>query len=300
MILGYICAFGVVALWSFTPVMVKIALQFIDPFTLSFLRLIQGLALVVLLHRIRTGSFRKMYRFEPWIILGGFGIAVNYVLFVVALNFTTASMGGLVIQFQFVTLAALAWIVLKEPFHIRKLAAVLVIVSGVSLVFFYRQAASELIHPEYVFGNVCMLIAGLGWGVYALSGKAVSHRKTNFEMLIPMFSMAALVSLAASLIGFEYRAPITWQGITSIIILGTGVTGIGFLFLSTSLRRLNASLVGGITSVTPLFNILVSHRILGEPLSLTLVIGAVICIAGLVALILSDRYIKKEFSVKSK
>ncbi len=232
-----------------------------------------------------------MYRMEPWVWLGGLGISVNYVLFVVALNYTTAGMGGLIVQIQFVALAVMAWIILKEPFHILKAVAAAVVVAGVSLVFLYQRTAADLISSEYAVGNLCMLIAGLGWGVYALSSKAVSRRKTNYEMLIPMFSIAAVVSLAAALIGFESRAEMNGVGILAIVVLGFGVTGGGFLLLSTSLRKLNASVVGGITSVTPLFNLMISHWILGEKLTVSLFVGAFIIIAGILALIRSDRYI---------
>ena len=289
MIIGIISVLGVVAFWSFTPVLIKIALQFVDPYTLAFLRLIQGLGLVILLHRMRSGRFRRMFRFEPAILVGGVGITVNYVLFIVALNYTTASMGGLVVQIQFVTLAALAWVVLRESFTAPKVVAVSVIIAGVVLVFVQERIVSEVIKPEYVLGNAIMLVAGVGWGVYAVSNKALSLGRTNLEILIPIFSIATVASFAAASVGFEARATMTAQGIISIVILGTGVTGVGFLLLSTGLRRLNASLVGAITSLSPLFNILISHRILGEPLSPILVISALVIILGILGILRADR-----------
>jgi drug/metabolite transporter (DMT)-like permease len=289
MIIGVLCVLGVVAFWSFTPFLIVTALQFVDPFTLAFLRLAQGLTLVVLLHRMRTGSFRGMFCFERSILMGSVGITINYVLFIVALNYTTASMGGLVVQIQFVTLAGLAWLVLREPFGAMKIAAVVVIIVGVSLVFVQERIVSDLMKPEYVLGNSVMLVAGVGWGVYAVSNKSLSRRKSNYEILIPIFSIATAVAFVAALIGYEVRATMTMVGLISIVILGTGVTGIGFLLMSTGLRRLNASLVGAITSVSPLFNILISHWLLGEPLSPMLFASAFVIIIGILGIIQADR-----------
>ena len=153
------------------------------------------------------------------------------------------------VQIQFVTLAGLAWLVLREPFGAMKIAAVVVIIVGVSLVFVQERIVSDLMKPEYVLGNSVMLVAGVGWGVYAVSNKSLSRRKSNYEILIPIFSIATAVAFVAALIGYEVRATMTMVGLISIVILGTGVTGIGFLLMSTGLRRLNASLVGAITSV---------------------------------------------------
>ena len=296
MLAGVVYVSSVVVLWSFTPYLIKIALRYIDPYTLAFLRLIQGLALVIIMWRKQHKSFRGMISFEPFIFIGGIGIGINYVLFIVALNFTTASMGGLVAQIQFVTLAALAWIVLGEKFHVLKLAGVVTVVAGVSLVFAQGSIASQIMKPEYILGNSLMLIAGIGWGVYALANKSLSGRKSNIEILIPIFAIATLISMVASALQFTIRSPFTIGGIVAIITLGALVTGVGFLLMSAGLKRLNASLVGAITSVTPLFNILVARWLLKENLTPFIMLSAVIILAGILLIVRADRFSTKKSS----
>jgi len=297
-IAGVLCILSVVLLWSFTPVLIKIALEFIDPYTLSFLRLIQGLALIVTMWRKRYGTFRGIFTFDPLILVGGTGISINYILFIVALNYTTAGMGGLVAQIQFVTLALLAWIVIGEKFHPLKLVGVFIIVAGVSLVFIQSGSASMLMKSEYILGNGLMLIAGVGWGIYAMANKALSTRKSNLEILAPIFVIAATASLVASVLNFQTRAPLTGIGIVAIILLGTLVTGVGFLLMSAGLKRLNASLVGAITGTTPLFNILAARWILKESLTPIIFVSACVILFGILSIVQADKRIAVKYAAR--
>lgn len=288
-IVGVACVLSVVLFWSFTPVLIKISLEYVDPYTLAFLRLFQGLSLIVILWRKRYGTIRRMLSFEPLILVGGAGITVNYILFIVALNYTTAGMGGLIVQIQFVTLAALAWLVLGEPFHLLKLAGILVIVVGVSLVFAQTGTTSQITKSEYVVGNGLMLVAGIGWGVYAMANKAISARRSHLEFLAPIFVIATAVSFITSLLNFQIRAPMSIFGILAIVILGTVVTGVGFLLMSAGLRRLNASLVGAIAGTTPLFNLLAARWMLNEPLTPIIFLSACVILFGILSMVQADR-----------
>lgn len=289
MFAGIASALGVIAFWGVTPTLVKIALRYVDPYTLSSLRLLQGLALVMLVHLKNRGGMKRLFRFNRWLLLGSIGITVNYILFIVALNYTTASTGGLLVQIQFVTLVILAWLVIKETFHILKLIGVLVIVAGVGLVFVQRVDFSEIINSEYTLGNALMLVAGLGWGVYALANKALSTSRSGTEILIPMFAFAAAVSIFTAIPGYEARSPMKAGGVMAIIILGTGVTGVGFILLTQALKRINASLVGAVTALSPLINILVSNKVLGERISPLLIAGGFLIFTGVTGIALTER-----------
>ena len=289
MLAGIFCVLGVVVLWSFTPTLVKIALEYIDPYTLSSLRLLQGLVLVIIVHAKQGRGFKKLLKLNRWMLIGGLGVTANYILFIVALNYTTAGTGGLIVQFQFVTLALLAWLVAKEPLAIQKIIGAAIVVAGVMLVFIHNTGASKGIDTRDTLGIILLIFAAIGWAVFTLSNKALSKSRTSTEILIPFFSLASIISVLTATIGYEARATIEMEGILSIVILGTGITGVGFILLTQSLRRLNASLVGALTSLSPLLNVLISHKILGEPLSTTLIFGGLLIVAGVLAIATADR-----------
>ena len=85
---------GVVALWSIVPVLVKLLIPVVDPFTISFLRLFQALAVVLAAYLARGHRLRQI-RLRWWHLIGGMGVGLNYSLFTLSLSFTTASAGVL-------------------------------------------------------------------------------------------------------------------------------------------------------------------------------------------------------------
>ena len=104
---------GVVALWSFVPTLVKLLLPVFDPMTITFLRTAQGLAVTLALLYVGGGRLRTI-TWSRWHLVGGLGMSLNYSLYAVSLSYTTASAGVLIVQVQYVTLAALAAFVLHE------------------------------------------------------------------------------------------------------------------------------------------------------------------------------------------
>jgi drug/metabolite transporter (DMT)-like permease len=223
-----------------------------------------------------------------WLVIGGIGLTVNYSCFIAALEFTSAGAGGLVVQIQFVALALLAALVLKERIGIIKAAGIASVIGGVLVVFGLTGALSEAVKAEYALGNGIMLAAGLGWGTYALSNKALSKRMGNLEILIPIFVVAIVVTAPFSIVRFETKAAISPQAVMVIAVLGIGSTGAGFLLMSEGLRRLSGALVGTVTASTPLFTLLLANAILGEDLSPWMFLSAALIIAGVGSIVYSE------------
>lgn len=287
MLIGIICVFGVVGFWSVTSILVKIALGFVDPFTLAFVRLLLGLAVFSVMYAARKGSWRRLIRREPWLLAGAAGLALNYVCFILSLRFTSAGAGGLVVQSQFVVLAVLAALVLKERLGFPKILGIAAVIGGILTVFGATGGLSDAMRSEYALGNTIMLIAGIGWGVYALSNKALSGRLGNLEILIPVFVIAVVISGIFAVINFNVVESITAKGV--FVIAGLGLmTGAGFWLMSEALRRLSGALVGTITATTPLLTLVLAYFILGEPLRPLMFASGFLIISGVIAIALTE------------
>ncbi|MGQ9630979.1 MAG: DMT family transporter [bacterium] len=285
---GILCMLGVVSLWSITSVLIKIALRTIDPFTLSFLRLSQGAVVMALAYKLRGGRWFDLLPKDRWVLIGGAGVSVNYIFFILGLNYTTAGAGGLVIQVQFVTLAVLAAVVLHERLAGLKLLGMLSVVLGVTLVFWGRGELGEVFRSQYALGNALMILGGIGWGVYALSNKVLSSRMGNLEILIPILAIGAISSGLAAIPQFEMRSSFSPGGISAIVILGVFCTGANFILLAEGIKRLSASLAGTMTSLTPLFNLLLAHWVLGEELSGYMFVSSALIISGILGIVFAE------------
>ena len=95
MLIGILCMFGVVSLWSVTPTLIKIALRSFDPFTIAFYRLTIGAAVLLVAYVVRKGKARRLIQTDSFILIGGLGVTINYAFFCLSLiHWALASVGA--------------------------------------------------------------------------------------------------------------------------------------------------------------------------------------------------------------
>lgn len=279
---------GVIALWSVVPVLVKWLLPAIDPFGLAFARLLQALLVVGIAFRLRGRRLEEI-EWSRWHLVGGLGVTVNYAFFAWSLSYTTASAGALVVQIQYVTLALLAVLLLKEPFGPGKGLGMMLVLGGVVLVVSVRGHVGDLLAPRYVAGNALMLLAGLGWGVYAVSNKALSGHMGSLSVLLPMLALATVLTGGLALLEEFAWGEVTLRQGLWLALLGLAATGGAFLLVAQALKRLTAGLTGTLTTLTPLAQIGLAHTLLDEPLSWSLAVGGALILSGILAMIVLER-----------
>ncbi len=281
--------FCVAVLWGIIPVLVKIVLRTIDPFSLSFLRLFQGAAVLLLMYRIRGGRWLALFQKNRWLLIGGIALSFNYTLFTVSLNFTTAGAGVLVVQIQAVTLALLAWLFLGERLTALKIAGMVSVICGVVVVVLPQNTLDDIFSSQYTMGNALMSVAGVGWGVYALANKKLGRQMDSFHILIPVFGIATLVTGTVAATQFELRSAVSIEALAAIVALGTLCTGGAFYLVSEGMMRLSAALAGTITNFAPLLGIWLAHLILGENISNAMFLGAALIVGGILVMVYSER-----------
>jgi drug/metabolite transporter (DMT)-like permease len=286
--IGVAYMLGVVVLWSIVPVLIKLLLPVFDPYTIAFLRLSQATGMVLAACLLRGRHLRQI-QLSWWHVAGGLGVALNYALFALSLSFTTATAGVLVVQIQYVTLAVLAAVVLHERLGAGKIAGILLVLAGVALIVALRSDVDHLVAPRYALGNLLMLFSGVGWGVYALSNKALAHRMGALAALLPMLAIATAITGALATAGFELHSSPTATDLVVVLVLGTAATGAAFILISKAMGRLSAALAGTLTGITPVTQIMVAHLALDEPLSENLAAGGTLILGGVLAMVLAER-----------
>ena len=286
---GILCMVAVTALWGIIPILVKIVLKTIDPFSLSFLRLFQGAVVLLLLYRIRGGQWKALFQTNRWLLIGGIGISINYALFTIGLNFTTAGAGVLVVQIQVVTLAVLAALFLGERLTAFKIAGMVAVICGVVFVVLSQNTLWGMFGSQYTLGNAMMFVSGLAWGVYALANKTLSKQMGSFHILIPIFGIGALVTGVVAATQFELKATISVKALAAIVLLGALCTGGAYYLFSEGLKRLSAALAVTITTLSPLLSMWLAHLILGEEISTAMFVATALIIGGILVMVYSER-----------
>ena len=287
--IGILCMLGVFALWSVIPVLVKLLFPVFDPFTIAFLRLLQGATVVSVAFFARGHTLRDI-QWSWWHMIGGLGISLNFSLYALSLSYTTASAGVLVVQVQYVALTVLAVAVLHERLGAGKIAGMALVLAGVAVVVGVREDVGHLFAPHYVLGNVLMLFSGIGWGIYALANKALAPRAGTAAILIPMMTIGVVVTGALSATHFQLRSEPTADTWIVVLILGVLATGCAFILVSEGMKRFSAVLVGTLTATTPIGQIALAHWVLGEPVTWSLTGGGVLILAGVLGMVYAERF----------
>ena len=290
--IGIACMVGVVGLWSIVPILVKQLLAVFDPFTIAFLRSAQGAGFALALLYARGYGVRSI-PWSRWHVVGGMGIALNYALYALSLSYTTASVGVLVVQVQYVALTLLAVAMLGERIERGKMAGIGLVLAGIAVVVAWGGDVGALLAPDYMRGNVIMLFSGLGWGIYALANKVLAPRASSGAILAPMMGLGALVIGVLAAASFQLRASPDGQDLLSLIALGVVGTGLSFTLVSEGMKRLSATLAGSITTATPITQIALANQVLGEPLGWHIAGGGALIIIGILAMAMAERYALK-------
>lgn len=290
--IGIACMVGVVGLWSIVPILVKQLLAVFDPFTIAFLRSTQGAGFALAL--LYAGGYTvRSIPWSRWHVVGGVGIALNYALYALSLSYTTASVGVLIVQVQYVALTLLAVAVLGERIGRGKIIGMGLVLAGIAAVVAWGDDAGALLAPDYMRGNAIMLLSGLGWGIYALANKVLAPRASSGAILAPMMGLGALLIALLAAASFQLRATPDGQDFLSIVALGVVGTGLSFTLVSEGMKRLSATLAGSITTATPITQIALANQVLGEPLGWHIAGGGTLIIVGILVMALAERYASK-------
>ncbi|MCE9658828.1 MAG: DMT family transporter [Burkholderiales bacterium] len=133
-------------------------------------------------------------------------------------------------------------------------------------------------------GAALMLLAGVAWGVYSLRGKGAGDplRATagNFLRAVPFAAALSLAMLGS--------AAIDPAGAGLAVASGALTSGIGYAIWYTALPGLKAASAATVQLTVPLIAALGGIVLLGEPLTLRLVLASIAILGG-IALVIVER-----------
>jgi len=179
-----------------------------------------------------------------------------------------------------VTLALVAAFVPIERITLPRFAGVLLGLVGV-LILVQPWAGWGSTDPWgilAIFGATSSYAAGIVYARLKLgnaSGSAVA-------IAAGQLSLAAVQLTLILPFGFALPAAFEVSSLVGLLVLGILGTGIGYILQHSLIRAGGASVAGDATYLILLFAVLIGVTVLGEPLTLTDLLGAVVILVGLV------------------
>lgn len=248
----------------------------------SIIALVRGIIgsifLLLVVFARRTGIDMSAVKRNWWkLLLSGGCIGVNWILLFEAYRFTTVATATLCYYLQPVIVVLGSALVLKEKLSIRKLLCVLVAILGmipVSGVLESIPTAGE------VTGILLATGAALLYGINILTNKTMQGL-SPFDMTIFCMITATLTLLPYTLLTEDWSA-IVWEPSSVALLLVVGIihTGVAYALYYSALEKMKAQEVAIYGYIDPICAILLSALLLSEPLTVGIVIGAVMILGA--------------------
>jgi len=177
----------------------------------------------------------------------------------------------------------LSWPVLKEKLGWIRIAGITLAAMGVLLIVSNGNPAALFTGREGTLGDLLVLISAPNWAVYTVLSRRELSRHPSARM---MFYVMLLGWLFTNLWIFGFGpgvseiAHLTLKGWTAILVLGIFGSGLAYIAYYDALQVLPASQVGVFLNIEPLVTTLLAAFLLSEPITLIVMAGGVIIIAG--------------------
>jgi drug/metabolite transporter (DMT)-like permease len=137
-------------------------------------------------------------------------------------------------------------------------------------------------------GSLLMIGAGIAWGVYSLLGR--SSRSDPLAATATHFAYAAPLALVASLVAAGFGAPhLSASGLGLAVASGAFASGGGYAIWYAALRRLSTTRAALVQLSVPPLAALGGVVLLGEDVTLRLVVSAAAILGGIALAVTSRR-----------
>ncbi len=270
----------VVLIWASNNVIVKYALDDIDPVAYVLVRFMVVVLLLFPWLRLRGTSLRVRRADVPLIILSGvIGFALFNLLFTVGLDETTAFSAALLISMGPVFILILAALLGIERVRPVQWLGVLLAMVGIGA-FVWDKLAQDL--PA--IGDLLSLLSAMAWAVYSLMSRRLAGRyppatATAWTALVGVAAVTP-VAIGPALeqdwigIGLSGWGAIVYSAVFSMLI--------GYTLWSWAIARRGVGRTAPYQYLVPILTGVISLLFLDEHFGVTKIFGAVLVLGGLI------------------
>ena len=273
------------ASWGVGTVVSKRAVEEIPPFTLLPIQLAASLAVLLVLMLVSGMPLRG----SPPILsrLGILNPGIAYALGLAGLTWISASLSVLLWALEPLLILVLAGVFLREGITARLIALSLVAASGMALILAEPASVGQ-------WPGVVLTLIGIGCcAAYTIVARRfVGASDSTAQVVLAQqayaLGFAAVVGVAAALLGGANGTVITPLGLASATASGVLYYAAAYWFYLSALRRVPASVAASSFYLIPVFGVAAGSLLLGDRLEPVQWIGVGI-VAVAVVLIASGR-----------
>ena len=270
--------------WGGTFIAGRLLAQDMGPFSAAFLRFLVA-SLILGAVAMRTEQGFPAIRKEQWLwvtLLGLTGVFAYNILFFLGLKTVVAGRASLIVATNPIFITLLSALLFKDRLTPLKGVGILVCVLGATVVI-SRGDPILILQGGVGWGELFLLGCVGSWTAYSLLGKRAMRDLSPLTAVtwsciigcILLLPPALAEGLLTNLSGFS---TVDWA---SIVYLGVFGTGLGFYWYYQGIKAIGTTRAGVFINLVPVSAVLMGVFILGEPLSPSLLVGALLVLTGL-------------------
>jgi drug/metabolite transporter (DMT)-like permease len=250
-----------------------------DALTIAFLRWGIGILCLLPVALLLRSKFPPRKDWLPVAALGVSFFGIFFVLYNIALLYTTAARGSLALATLPLQTMLVASALGMEPLTIRKTAGVCIAVFGVAAALAFNLGA-----PAGAWrGEAIMLFAVFCMAFYSVWSRPFTQRSSAIGFLsLGMGSAAIALLIAGLLTGSLWQlasfGSAEWK---AAFYLGIGGGAVAFILWILALERASPTRVSNTMTVNPIAAGGLGALLLGEPITVNLVVGLIAVFAGI-------------------
>jgi drug/metabolite transporter (DMT)-like permease len=268
--------------WGGTFVAGRSLAQNVGSFSAAFFRFAIASLFLVFLTWKAEGKFTVLNKRQilPVLLLGLTGVFCYNLFFFKGLKLIEASRAAIIIANNPIFIALFSAVFFKEKLNSLKITGIFISVSG-AIIVISRGNLLEILQGNLGLGEFYIFLCVLSWVIFSLVGKAVmadlsplsSVTYSSITGTILLFAPALREGLADCI----YYSVSDWW---NIFYLGFFGTVLGFVWFYEGINQIGPTRAGLFINFVPISAILLAFLILGEPLTLSLLIGTLLVSAG--------------------
>ncbi len=275
-LLSLLCVLAAAMLWGTTGTIQGLLPSSRNPVVVAAVRVLLGATALWLFCLVNGVSIKALLGLPRWRIFGAGTAIASYNLFFFA-GVAHAGVGvGTAIAIGSGPLWVLAYEIIFSARRTssRSLTGQATAIAGLAIL-----VMGDMQGQVSFLGYALSLLAGLSYGTYVYLTGGISKETNSALVAATTFSVASIV-LSPSLFLLS-TAWIDYRSFGYLAFLGIASTGVAFFLFTYGLQRISASTAVTLTLAEPLTAWFLATTILGEPVTLPKVIGAVLLVVGI-------------------
>ncbi len=234
---------------------------------------------IVLVHRERISR-------GAWLdgsIIGVLRVGLVPAMFISSLQYISAGVEGIFITLIPATTAAMAAVMLHEKLDRRQVAGLAIGLLGTLLIVSSGDSGIAGDGGDVRLGALFALGGVMAGAVSGVLSRRYAPRHQTTELAVPMFVVGSVVAVVLGYllrdVDFASVATVSW---VVLIALGLGSTFLPFFATLFASRHTSAARVALTGYVAPVIGVIAGVVLLGEVLTVTIIIGAGLALTGVV------------------